>query len=188
MFNKKLIQDTVNLTKELCFLLQSLHPVTTLKRAYWECVFQHVGIKTESAIGTEAIDSRFLIEYLQSLFISIKCKKDLKPPTNEKEWREIKEKVKQIRNNYNSPFLINQDDNTLSQEDKFLFYQILASWIQIRGNRYSIYEYEHLNNLLAPHNEILKELYNVTVEDILNGFKKNSSGHCFCSKGFQRIL
>ena len=172
MLNKKIIQDTKKLVEELCLLLQSLHPVETLKRAYWECIYQHLGTKTESEIGTEAVHSSFLLEYLQSLFISIDLKEDLRPPTDEKEWKNIKEKASRIYENCRSPFIINQDDNTISPEDKLLFYRFLTSWMQIRGNRYSIHEYEHLNNLLTPHNEILKELYHVTVEDILDGFKK----------------
>ena len=71
MFKKERLQDAQYQLKELCSLLKSLHPVETLKRAYWEFIFQHLGKETESTIGTEEVHSRFLVEYLQSLFISI---------------------------------------------------------------------------------------------------------------------
>ena len=133
ILNEKIIQDTLKLVEELCFLLQSLHPIETLKRAYWEFIYQHLEVTVESEIGTEAVHSTVLIEYLHSLFISIDLKKDLRPPTNEEEWKNIKEKVRQIYDNCRSPFIINQDDKSISQEDKILFHQILTSWIQIRG-------------------------------------------------------
>ena len=172
ILNERIIQDTIKLVKELCVLLQPLHPIQTLQRAYCEFICQNFGIKKEFEIGAEAVHSGLFLEYLQSLFISIDLKENLRPPTDEKEWKNIKEKVKQIYENCGSPFIINQDDNTISQEDKLLFSQIWTLWMQIRGNRHIIYEHEHLNKLLTPHKEILKELYHVTVEDILDGLKK----------------
>lgn len=172
MINNKIIQDTQNQIKELCSLLQSLCPIQTLKKAYWEFIFKHLGIETESAIGIKEIHSRFLIEYLQSLFISIDLKKPIRQPTNE-EWEKIKQKVKQIHDVFQAPIHLieNQDNFKKSQEDLSLFLQVLSSW-HIRGNRYVIHEYEHLNKLLTPHDNILKNLYEVNALDIAKGVQK----------------
>ena len=172
MNEKEIVQDTQNQIKDLCSLLQSLHPVETLKMAYLEFVVQHSEIETESEIRTEAVQSRFLVEYLQSIFISIDLKEKLRPPIDEKEWKQIKEKAKNIYDNCTLFPLINPDNNFISQEDKALSHKVFISWIQIRGNRPIVHEYEHLNSLLIPHNEILKELYKITVQDILEGVKK----------------
>ena len=99
MFNKEtILQDTTNLIKELCDLLQSLCPIETLKLAYWEFISLHLGKNTESEMGTEENDSNFLIEYLQSLFISIELNTKLRSP-NDIEWNELKKKITQIRKN-----------------------------------------------------------------------------------------
>ena len=166
MLNQKIIQEIIKLQKELCFLLESMHPIETLKRAYWEHKISLV-TKIEK---TEW--SYFAIEYLQSLFISIDIKDTLIPPTDEKKWKKIKQKISQIHYNCLSPFLINQKNKNLSQKEKEWLYQILISSIQIRGNRYTIQEPEHLNSLLKPHDEILKELYNLTAKDISEGIRK----------------
>ena len=160
--------------------------VEILKRAYWEFVFQCLGKETESAIGTEAVHSRFLVEYLQSLLISIDLKEPLKQPTNE-EWKEIKEKVKQIYDIFRLPIpLIVDKDNfkSFQEEDLSLFLKVLSSW-HIRGNRYVIHEFEHLNKLLNPHDEILRELYKINALDIAEGIKKVSLGFCFSPQIFQ---
>ena len=188
ILNKKTIQDTIKLAEELCVLLKPLHPVETLKQAYLEFILQNLEKETELAIGIKEIRSRFLVEYLQSLFISIDLKEDLRLPTDEKEWEKIKEKSNSICDKYLSPLLINQDDNTFSQENKSLSHKILTSWIHVRGNKPRIHEYEHLNSLLMPHNEVLKKLYKVTVQDILDGVKKYKLYCCFCSNSFKRIL
>ena len=172
MLDQKIIQRIIKLREELCVLLESMHPVEVLKRAYCENIDQCLGKESESQIGRNEINSYYAIEYLQSLFISIDIKETLNPPINEKRWRKIKQKVYQIYDSCSSPFLINQDSQKLSQKEKKLFYKILSSWVGIRGNRYTIHEREHLISLLKPHNEILKRLYNVTTQDISKGIKE----------------
>ena len=166
MFTKDLIQNQI---KELCSLLQSLCPIQVLKTAYWEFIFKHLGIETESAIGTEEIHSRFLVEYLQSLFISIELKKPLKQP-NAEEWGEIKEKVKQIYDICQLSLINKNSSEFVTEEDILLFGKVFSSWY-IKGKRYIAHEYEHLNKLLTPHDEILKELYGVNGQEIAEGVK-----------------
>ncbi|MDE0091890.1 MAG: hypothetical protein OXN83_01230, partial [Oligoflexia bacterium] len=80
---------------------------------------------------------------------------------------------------------INKDSfKSFQEEDITLFLKVLSSW-HIRGKRYVIHEYEHLNKLLSPHDEILKELYKVNVLDIAEGVKKVSLNFCSSPKFFQ---
>ena len=186
MLNKEMLQETINQVKELCSLLQSLHPIKVLSRVYWEFIFQNSGIKTESEIGTKEVHSRFLIEYLQSLFIAIDLKHPLKTP-NDNEWGEIKQKAIQIYDvcRIAPPFVMNTDHKTtLQEEDILLFFKIFASWF-IRGKRYAIHEYEHLNSLLSPHDQILKTLYRANAQDIAEGIKKISINFSLSLNYFQ---
>jgi hypothetical protein len=52
-----------------------------------------------------------------------------------------------------------------------LEFQILSTWILIRGRRYQVLEGEFFNYVLAPHDEILQQLYGVTAEQIAAGIQ-----------------
>lgn len=42
----------------------------------------------------------------------------------------------------------------------------------VRGNRYQIHEIEHLEGLLAPHNQILVRLFDVSAGELIDGLRK----------------
>ena len=169
MIGQDLIRNAIKQVKEVCTALQPLDPIQTLNKAYFECASQHLGKETESSIGREQIHSLFLVEYLQSLFLSIDLSKNLISPT-QTEWEKIKKKIASI---YNAclmppPSIIPQFN---SEKDAVLFSKILFFW-HIRGKRYTQHESEHLTALLEPHNETLKELYQITAKEIATGVEK----------------
>lgn len=56
-----------------------------------------------------------------------------------------------------------------------------STWIMLRGNRYQVLEGEFYRYVLAPHNDVLTELYGVGASDIADGFQamadSTRSGH-----------
>lgn len=59
----------------------------------------------------------------------------------------------------------------LSNEDhKFIFESQLL--YQVRGNRHQIYEVEYIDSLLKEHNAIFKKLFNISSNDIVEGYRK----------------
>jgi hypothetical protein len=46
-----------------------------------------------------------------------------------------------------------------------------SSWVMLRGNRYQVLEGEFYRYVLAPHNDVLKEVYGVGAADIAKGFQ-----------------
>ena len=183
MIDQNIIKNVTRQVKEVCISLQPLDPIQILNRACFESAFQHLGKETESSIGLEQIHSQFLIEYLQSIFLSIDLSKNLRSPT-QNEWKEIKKKIVNI---YDTCRMVMYDltlqrfrhlkgkskqrEVSTSEEDTDLFFKILSSWL-IRGDRYPKHESEHLTSMLEPHNEILKELYQITAKEIAMGVEK----------------
>ena len=55
------------------------------------------------------------------------------------------------------------------------------TWVMLRGNRYQVLEGEFYRYVLAPHNDVLKEVYGVGAADIAEGFQAMAeatrSGH-----------
>ena len=56
-----------------------------------------------------------------------------------------------------------------------------STWVMLRGNRYQVLEGEFYQYVLAPHDDVLKEVYGVSASDIAEGFQAMSnstrSGH-----------
>lgn len=56
-----------------------------------------------------------------------------------------------------------------------------STWVLLRGNRYQVLEGEFYQYVLAPHDDVLKEVYGVSASDIAEGFQAMSdstrSGH-----------
>ena len=169
MISQNTIESVTKQVKEVCIALQPLNPIQTLSRASFECTFQYLGKEKESSIGYDQVHSLFLVEYLQSLFFSIDLNKYLRAPT-QNEWEEIKKKIANIYDACHkpSPDLISQ---FTAEKDATLFYKIFF-FHYIRGKRYTQHESEHLTALLEPHNEILKELYQITAKEIATGVEK----------------
>jgi len=56
-----------------------------------------------------------------------------------------------------------------------------STWVMMRGNRYQVLEGEFYRYVLAPHNDVLEEVYGVGAADIAKGFQAMAhatrSGH-----------
>lgn len=50
-------------------------------------------------------------------------------------------------------------------------FQAKSSWVMLRGNRYQVLEEEFYRYVLAPHDEMLKDVYGVDAADIAKGFQ-----------------
>lgn len=50
-------------------------------------------------------------------------------------------------------------------------FHIKSTWVLLRGNRYQVLEGEFYNYVLAPHNDVLKEVYGVGASEIAEGFQ-----------------
>lgn len=46
-----------------------------------------------------------------------------------------------------------------------------STWVLLRGNRYQVLEGELYRYVLAPHDDVLKEVYGVGATDIAAGFQ-----------------
>lgn len=50
-------------------------------------------------------------------------------------------------------------------------FQIKSTWVLLRGNRHQVLEGEFYNYVLAPHHDVLKEVYGVGASEIAEGFQ-----------------
>lgn len=65
-----------------------------------------------------------------------------------------------------------------------------STWVMMRGNRYQVLEREFYRYVLAPHNDVLQEVYGVGAADIAEGFQAMAdatrSGHADASMAIMK--
>ena len=62
-------------------------------------------------------------------------------------------------------------DGVFGPDTADIEFRAKSSWVMLRGNRYQVLEGEFYRFVLAPHNEVLEEVYGVGASDIAEGFQ-----------------
>ncbi|SDZ61709.1 YecA family protein [Pseudomonas sp. NFIX28] len=72
-------------------------------------------------------------------------------------------------------------DGVFGPDTADIEFRAKSTWIMLRGNRYQVLEGEFYRYVLAPHDDVLKEVYGVSAADIAEGFQAMAnatrSGH-----------
>ena len=72
-------------------------------------------------------------------------------------------------------------DGVFGPDTADIEFRAKSTWVMLRGNRYQVLEGEFYRYVLAPHNDVLKEVYGVGAADIAEGFQAMAnatrSGH-----------
>ncbi|WP_262184746.1 YecA family protein [Pseudomonas sp. 5P_3.1_Bac2] len=72
-------------------------------------------------------------------------------------------------------------DGVFGPDTADIEYRAKSTWVMLRGNRYQVLEGEFYRYVLAPHNDVLQEVYGVSATDIAEGFQAMAdatrSGH-----------
>lgn len=62
-------------------------------------------------------------------------------------------------------------DGVFGPDTADIEFQAKSTWVTLRGNRYQVLEGEFYRYVLAPHSDVLKEIYGVGASDIAEGFQ-----------------
>ena len=161
-------------------LVKILPPDKLLYRALWERAAHHVNIKSEIEIDEEGAISQRMIDYIQSVIVSVPPASSREKDVTEEKWLELKETVTKLFSLLNHQFMICQtaaDRKTAGHDENFeeFYFKAQMFWCNIRGKRYTVHDIPFHRDLLAPHDEILKEIYGVGTDGIIEGLEKIQS-------------
>lgn len=119
------------------------------------------------------------VEYIQSILVSskndYKITSDNEQDNSEKYFQilnSIIELYKDI-NGFYAYWIAHIKKEEGSLEDDIVRYIVQSQMASfIRGDRYQIYEIEHLEKLLYPHNDVIIELFQLTANELITGLEK----------------
>lgn len=169
-------EEIDGLVKDIRSLVCQCPPLYLLQVAYQEHFMHMVGKKSESSLNHADNMSRIVLEYVQSILASTIV--TYEGEFHQNHWKEIKKKTDELYSLLNPYYHIahtaHQKSNNDRYDPEFDEYYVKAQmlWSTVRGNRYSKHEIPHHSDLLQPHQEIIKEVFGIEVEDLLVGLEK----------------
>jgi hypothetical protein len=164
------IDETVNKIAEL---VKMLPPAKILHRAAWGKAAHHLGKKTEVEIDIEAGMSLRMIDYVQSIIVAVPPVAEQEDELTEERWQELEKLVHDLFMQLNTEFMVcqtavNRREPSHDEEFDEFYFKAQMMWCNVRGKRYVPHEIPFYRDVLSPHNDVLKEIYGVGVEEILD--------------------
>jgi hypothetical protein len=127
-------------------------------------------------------DNQFLLEYVHAVLAS-----DAAPANvaiDEAQCAELFELGRNLRHQAMAFAMFtsaNTKDGIFGPDTADIEFRAKSTWVMLRGNRYPVLEGEFYRYALAPHDDVLKEVYGVGAADIAAGFQAMAdatrSGH-----------
>lgn len=175
---EKNVNDINCLVSEIKELISECNPLELLKYGYNNFFISQLGVLSEIQSSDEQVYMAREIEYIQSVLVSNKnswcdSKKNV---CNDDNFRIISMKIRSLYKLtlkhllYHTAYLKEKYNEEFDYDkEEFLFEAQMSMFI--RGDRYSVYEIPHIRELLEPHNDEFLKLYNISVDEIINGLE-----------------
>lgn len=173
----EICQEIDGIIAKIVELVKILPPDKLLHRAAWEKVRHHLNVKSEIEIDHEAAMSLRMIDYVQSIIVSVSPAAFQEEDVIEERWQELKGLVTNLFKVLNSQFMICQtaaNRKTVGHDEDLeeFYFKAQMFWCNIRGKRYLVHDIPFYRDVLSPHDEILREIYGIGIDDLLEGLQK----------------
>ncbi len=172
----KIKKNINNLVKSIRKEISKCDPVSLLSFSSDLFLVSNLGVSSEFQLSKDAVFVSRMTEYIQSVFVST--------PLNYKQTnRDPSAKFFRIQRDFKKIYTLIHEfylcwmasaDDLYPEYDNDIRRVIFESQAlyTVRGHRYQIFEDEYIDRLLKPHNEIFTNLFGVSSEEIVNGFRK----------------
>ncbi len=165
--------------------VQKFDPLVLLQCDYFNLVRLIAGKVSESEYGMEDSSALRMLDYIQSVIVSTPGSYNKTDVFDQAAWEKLYETVKTLYSRLTPWFQIarsafleanNADYNA---EYDSLYSQAEMLWLNVRGDRYSVHEIPHLHDLLAPHDDVFKELFGISIKEFVEGIGRMQSALTF---------
>lgn len=157
-------------------IINKYDPIRLLLYSYGTTMHLIRGKMSEVEYGEEENMAFRLCEYIFNVIVSTPLNDSLVERVDEDEWKLLVSGFTDVFRETCSYFMLesmnNRTDDKESIEGDFIQFQEKMRWIGIRGDRYMLNDVKYLRRFLEPHDEIFKEIYGISVDELLQGFEK----------------
>lgn len=127
-------------------------------------------------------ENQFLLEYVHAVLASDTAPEDI--TFDEAQCVELFELSRKLREQamfFAMATSGDTKDGAFGPDTADIEFRAKSTWVMLRGNRYQVLEGEFYSYVLAPHNDVLQEVYGVGAAEIAEGFQAiadaTRSGH-----------
>jgi hypothetical protein len=117
-------------------------------------------------------ENQFLLEYVHAVLASDVAPAEVK--FDEAQCAELFELGRKLREQamfFAMATSADTKDGVFGPDTADIEFHAKSTWVMLRGNRYQVLEGEFYRYVLAPHNDVLKEVYGAGAADIAEGFQ-----------------
>lgn len=158
-------------------IVSASSPSEIMKRSFWQMASKHLKIESEFDVGFEEGHAMRMIDYVQSVIASTTPSETQEKDITEEQWRELSELVdglfsRMLLNFQVSRYAHSKKEGT-NNSQTFEEYKFKAQmyWCNVRGHRYLNHSLAFFKDVLLPHQNVLRELFGITVEQMLIALK-----------------
>ena len=143
-----------------------LPPDRLLHRAWWEFAAAMLGLGGKKVIESEQLDAMRMVDYVQSVIASVKPEA-YADEVSEDDWNKLKADVATLFHRLTLEYQMcltahrKAQDPSLDMALETFRFRAETLWLNIRGKRYHNHERQALLDILAPHSDILVNLFGI---------------------------
>ncbi len=117
-------------------------------------------------------DNQFLLEYVHAVLASDAAPDDMKFDVSKcAELFQLSRKLREQAGCFVVESSVGTKTGVFGPDTAHIEVRAKFTWVMLRGNRYPVLEGEFYRYVLAPHDDVLKEVYGVGAADIAEGFQ-----------------
>jgi hypothetical protein len=174
-----LLRDMEATAARMRDLIVSTPPHDLLGYIYAQYMMKAIAGQAVAQYGSESQgnddlinENQFLLEYVHAVLASHAAPADT--TFNEAKATELYEHGRKLREQamfFAMATSADTKDGAVGPDTADVEFQAKSTWVMLRGNRYQVLEGEFYRYVLAPHEAILREVYDIGSVDIAEGFQ-----------------
>ncbi|WP_397443930.1 SEC-C metal-binding domain-containing protein [Peribacillus aracenensis] len=165
------------LVEEIRNLIASCNPLKLLHQSYGNMFMSMLGTTSEFQYGFEEMVAVRMLDYVQSVIVSTNPTKSGNEKDDTDKWATIYGKVSELYKSLSQYHIshsayLEKTDPDFNPDYNSLYVQAQELKTTVRGQRYPVHEFTHHFDLLSPHDEVFKELFDISIQEFLSGMGK----------------
>ncbi|ARR51824.1 hypothetical protein ETN89_20860 (plasmid) [Photobacterium damselae subsp. damselae] len=175
---EEIVQQIDTLVEGIAKKVSELPAEQMLHRAWTEMFASHIGMKSESEATSEQVHTIRMLEYLQSVIVSIEPNEVVKTEITEEDWEWLACSVEKLFDLINHSYHLSAtakkrlQNPDLNMDEEEFYFKSQMYWCNVRGERYHCHQEEYLNDLLLTHNDALIKNFDISASELITELMK----------------
>lgn len=161
----------------LLVLIRRNSPLALLRHSYGRFAAAAIGRKSEPEWTSDEDSTVWTLEYIFSVIASTPLDSFGNVELTDEDYNSISQGVRKLINSVGMNYAIastsrRKIDGTIQDgEYEELFTKCMMHWSAVRKSRYSSHDIPYLSYFLAPHDDVFRELFSISVSDFVTAIE-----------------